>query len=63
MIIKFYGNVFYITELTKSKVAELINKPVEAIVEAIRFIYNGYPVTEETVIPKDATVHCVLQLI
>ena len=59
MIIKFYGNVFYIKELTKCKVAELINKPVEAI----RLIYNGYPVTEETIIPKDATVHCVLQLI
>ena len=64
MEIKYNDNTYHIHSINetglylKIKISQLIKKPVESI----RLIYNGYPVLNESILPNDAIVHCVLQL-
>jgi hypothetical protein len=64
MEIKYNDDTYFIHSINetvlylKMKIAQIIKKPVESI----RLIYNGYPVSNETILTNDAIVHCVLQL-
>lgn len=64
MIIKFNGTKYPLeceneTGISlKAKVSLLL----DINIRSIRLIYNGQPVVNETTVPSNAIVHCVLQI-
>ncbi len=64
MIIKFNGTKFPLeceNETGKSLKAK-VSLLLDINIRSIRLIYNGQSVVDETVIPSNAIVHCVLQI-